>query len=522
MIRKIQENILKTVALVLLSITGSSCSDWLTVVPDDGIYSQSYWKDMNDLQGALGGCYSAFARCTDKIFVLSEVRTDMVMKSIKSNGNMWNLKDGRIADNNTFVNWNEFYYTINLCNTVIKNGPKILESDKTVSPLELKSSLAEAYFLRSLAYFYLIRFFKEVPLITEPFENDGNTFYVPKSDEQTVLSAIIKDLEDNVQYANQNFTNSTLLNPVTTEDFYRAYYNFARVTKYAYWALMADLYLWTGQNQKCMDACDSVIISNRYRLLEDANIQRRLYGSTTVTTTWFQNFYTTLNFDEHIFTILYLNNTGTNNVARYVSPNGEYNLLANGSVLDELFVDKDDIRGNAATYLSSTYTIWKWAGQSEGSSSLMRDLNAVTDLRYPHWIIYRLADVILMKAEAAGELGDFTTTNELINTIRRRAGAVEYTEPATDIIVNEDRILLERTLELAYEGKHWFDLIRTAKRNNGARMSLITEAVMKSSDLSNAGTIMASVADSMGWYYPISKDELNKNKSLLQNPFYVH
>jgi hypothetical protein len=516
------KNIFKAFALMLMILAGSSCNDWLTVVPDDGVYNQSYWKNMNDLEGALGGCYSAFARCTDKIFVLSEIRTDMMIKSTKRNDHIWRLKDGIIADDNSFVNWSEFYYTINLCNHVIKNGPKVLESDKSVSPVEIKSSLAEAYFLRSLVYFYLVRLFKEVPFITEPYESNENEFYVIKSDEQTVISAIIKDLEVNLPYAKDNFTNSTLLNALTPEDLYRAYYNFSRVTKYAYWALMAELYLWNGQNQKCSDFCDSVINSNHYRLADDMFVLRREDPNTNVTTTWYQNFYTTLEFNEHIFTILNIANTGTNNVARYTSPVGEYNLLANGSLLNELFIDNKDIRGNAATYLSNEYTIWKWAGQQEQNITLMRNLTTISDLQYPHWIIYRLADVMLMKAEAVGELGDFVTANNIINTIRRRAGAVEYEEEATDIAQNEDRVLLERSLELAYEGKRWFDLIRNSKRNNGARTNLISEAAMRSSELSNGGTILASVSDSMGWYYPISKDELNKNKNLIQNPFYVH
>jgi hypothetical protein len=252
------------------------------------------------------------------------------------------------------------------------------------------------------------------------------------------------------------------------------------------------------------------------------NVLKRDDPTTTITTTWFSNFYTTTNFDEHIFSTLYLANTGSNNVARYVAPLGDFNLLANGTLLNDLFTDVWDIRGQGSTFLTTEYVIWKWTGQQERNTTLTRDLTSISNLRYPHWIIYRLADVMLMKAEAAGELSDFTTANDLINTIRRRAGAVEYDQIANDINDNEDRVLLERSLELAFEGKRWFDLIRNSKRNKGARIGLITEAAMRSSDLSNGGTILASVSDSMGWYYPIAKDELNKNKSLVQNPFYVH
>jgi starch-binding outer membrane protein, SusD/RagB family len=521
----IKKNVIILLAVILLVIAGTACKKWFVIVPDDGIYSQSYWKDRSDLEGALAGCYSAFSRSVSKIFVLSEIRTDMLVEGSKSNGDMFKLKEGRIANSNSFVGWSEFYYTINLCNTVIKNGPKVLQSDLSISPAEVRSLLAEAYYLRSLTYFYLVRLYKEVPLILDPYENNEQTFNVPKSSEQAILSQITTDLETNQSYAVNEFTSSTFINAATTDDFYRAYYNKGRVTKYAYWALMADVYLWTNENQKCVDACDSIINSGSFQLLTDTRVQDSdgAYG----TNSWFQNFYSTLyNFDEHIFTILYLANTGSNNVARYLSPDGEFNLVSNGSLLNDLYVNTNDVRGNAATYLSSGYNVWKWVGTTEGNSTLRRAIGSIntntSDQQNPNWIIYRLADVILMKAEAEGELGNLDLSNQLVNVIRRRAGAVIYDDPAADIQANEDRVLLERQLELAFEGKRWFDLIRNAKRNNWARKSLVVEAALRSSTLVSQGTIAASVSDTLGMYYPIAKDELSKNSSLVQNPFYIH
>ena len=61
--------------------------------------------------------------------------------------------------------------------------------------------LSEAYFLRSLSYFYLVRIFKDVPLVLEPTETDASNFYFPKTDGDEVLNQIRQDLENIRNYA---------------------------------------------------------------------------------------------------------------------------------------------------------------------------------------------------------------------------------------------------------------------------------------------------------------------------------
>jgi hypothetical protein len=55
--------------------------------------------------------------------------------------------------------------------------------------------LSEAYFIRSLSYFYLVRIFKDVPLVLEPTLTDATDVYIPKSGEDVILAQIKEDLE---------------------------------------------------------------------------------------------------------------------------------------------------------------------------------------------------------------------------------------------------------------------------------------------------------------------------------------
>src|SRR5690606_28546376 len=106
-----------------------------------------------------------------------------------------------IYPNNSFSNWNNFYKVINYCNEVIKNGPEVKEIDNTFTDFQLRSLMSEAYFLRSLSYFYLVRLFRDVPLVLEPSENDDTDFYLPQTPEAEVLNQIVTDLTANRDYA---------------------------------------------------------------------------------------------------------------------------------------------------------------------------------------------------------------------------------------------------------------------------------------------------------------------------------
>lgn len=96
-------------------------------------------------------------------------------------------------------------------------------------------------------------------------------------------------------------------------------------------------------------------------------------------------------------------------------------------------------------------------GSANNRSSSQTDQN---------WIVYRLADIYLMQAEAYAMKGDeesLKTSTELVNIVRTRAGlmALPGTTVKLDMIKS---ILYERQREFLCEGKNWFDLVRIGKR----------------------------------------------------------
>jgi starch-binding outer membrane protein, SusD/RagB family len=192
---------LKYFLVVLVFFTQFSCNDYLELIPPGGLIREEFWKTKADVNAVLMAAYSEFSRMDRALFLYGELRGDMLFGSSNQPWNEQLIMENNIYPDNGFTNWQNFYKVINNCNEVIKNAPLVQEIDKTFTDYQMQGLVSEAYFLRSMAYFYLVRIYNEVPLIIEPTESDDADFYVSKVSEETVLQQIIKDLEANRAFA---------------------------------------------------------------------------------------------------------------------------------------------------------------------------------------------------------------------------------------------------------------------------------------------------------------------------------
>jgi hypothetical protein len=154
-------------------------------------------------------------------------------------------------------------------------------------------------------------------------------------------------------------------------------------------------------------------------------------------------------------------------------------------------------------------------------------------IKYPYPII-RLADLYLMKAEALNEYLDAPTQEvyDAVNVVRKRAGIPNVETVWADATLAKtlnkhktregmrDIILQERSIELAFEGSHFWDMIRHKR----AVSEFSTPIWGWTHTGTNAGSFFVlgikharrfQVRDCL---WPISIDELNTNSRLIQNP----
>ena len=469
--------------LILVALISSSCKDWLTVAPENDLIKSKFWAKTEDVDGALAATYNAFRAGAERSFIWGELRADMVtFGSLFADYNK--IAGSDINSTNGVISWGSYYNAINLANTLMYFDKDVLLKDKTFTQKMKNGVDAEALFIRSLSYFYLVRLWKDVPLVLEPSISDTTNLFLPKSSEKVVLNQIIKDL---LAAKNLAYTTEFRNDPA-----HPGYFN-GRANKYSIMALLADVYLWDQQYQKCADYCDSVSNSGLYSL--------------EPTDTWF-NIYNPGNSPvESIFEIQYDDNLDS-------QQNPIYNdmLFVSGQLMfKQAFVsvmDRQDLR------MCGMYTpIWKYLG-----ISLNSNVGRSSSQRGGHFIYYRYADILLMKAEALTELDRFAEANELVKQTADRA---LVTHP--DIVVKEDlrkSILDERAREFMIEGKRWFDLLRAAKRNHFEKKQIIIDMILAGADIQQQAVLKTKVYDTLSYYLPIPNQDILYNQNLKQNPFY--
>ena len=190
--------------------------------------------------------------------------------------------------------------------------------------------------------------------------------------------------------------------------------------------------------------------------------------------------------------------------------------LASSKALDRFSREKSkEVRRGEGSLDEVTGKIWKYCGAA-GDAATIR---STADLRSANWIVYRYADILLMKAEALSQLGRYDEALQIINLIRSRAGVESLNINQTPEAF-EDAILEERALELAYEGKRWFDLLRMGRRDNYRRKSKLIEIIIEKVPTAQRLVLASKLTNPLGWYLPIEDDELERNSNLEQNPFY--
>ena len=524
-------SILFTVILVTLF---SSCSDWLTLAPEDGVVREEFWKTKEQVNSAVIGCYASVLNGTvEKMFLWGELRADMVDNGLIPYNNYTQVIDGEISALNPVVDWQDFYTVINNCNTVLKFAPTVSAQDGTFTDKQLKSYEAEALTLRAMMYFYLVRSFKDVPLVLEASVTDDQNYSIPKTDGTQILDTLIRDLKIAAFNAPQSYTTIAQ--------------NKSRITSWTAKTLLADIYLWQEKYELCNSLCDEIIASGKFTMIPvskskivlssvDGIVVDSVYVASELDADrMFASSYVDGNSVESIFeipfTILKTNPFfailgAANNRLIPKSQNLDGNIFPMPQY--EGYSQANDIRGSGCSYKLGM--VWKYAGIGRSAN----DLRAPSQYTTP-WLVYKYSDILLMKAEALNQLGlasgadqakDYREAIKCMTIVRSARNAVatpayNFIDPIDGKLL-EKSILEERAREFAFEGKRWYDVLRFAKRGDYANINYLTDMATRSASPQRQTSLQEKykVASHLSHYWPIYNYELEVNKALKQNEFY--
>lgn len=492
------KNIKYYIIALIVGVSFSACEDYLTVLPENNQSSSEYWETKEEVEAVLGAGYVKLRNSIESMFLWGEARGNG-LKFDNTNGSdlqkaARKVRDMDILTDNKLSEWSNIYKVIAMANSVIKYAPAVVERDASFNENMMKSFCSEAYFLRSLAYFYLVRTFKDVPFVKEPYVDDSAPYSLAKSDGDEILTTCVAELGAALTYAKEFFPESDNTNQINTK---------GRATKWALHALLADINLWMGNYDECLKHCDAVLNSQKVGLISGEY--------------WFSNYYPG-NSNESIFEIQYsyvLNQT--NSFIKWFSSDSYYKITDYTRII--FAENENDVRGDKASF-DSEDKLWKYIGKNQ------IDARSASNENDQNYIIYRVADIYLMKAEAYIMKNNPEYAIEQINAVRSRAGILPV-DASSNQIQMLTMLLKERQREFLAEGKAWFDLLRIGRYSDmegghdGYR-ELMIEQVVEGVSASSIPLVRSTLKDNGSWYLPINQSELNGNPLLVQSDYYLN
>ena len=535
------KNKFKYIFAGMLLIISGSCTDWLNIKPLDRMVLDDYWKTKNDVESVVLACYRAMEEpdFMERIILAGELRSDNVivdLNRLKSTNAQVDINDVNINVTNDLLPWKSFYMVINYCNTVLKYAPDVVNIDPDYTSGYLHAHEAEVKTIRALAYFYLVRIYRDVPYIDFPYSDDTQDFEIPKMSGDEILERQITELNDAEKSALKAWGTTTQQK--------------GRVTKNTVRALLADIYLWLGRYDDCIDACNRIlpdVLGENDVLNPDlaTGAELRLISNQMNYDNSFLSLFVKQNSMESIFELQFNSTVQNNKVVDLYGTSDNLGQLAASPVVQSLFTDNafiNDLRGK----FSFVYTATTDGSSVQGFSQIFKyignDYFVMTNgVAYSfqtsttaniNWIIYRLADIYLMKAEALVERNtgsDLSDALALVNLTYMRSNPdqrplLDADYPDQDAM--RKLVMDERQREFLFEGKRWFDLVRLARREDGSSAGGVDnhpnmlDYVARKYQF-NADVVRSKLRNTDALYLPIAQKELVANKALVQNPYYA-
>ena len=543
----------------MMALGLGSCSDFLEIEPLNDIVLDKFWNEENDVENIVAGCYSGMQNriLIERMIVWGELRSDHLIggTGVQDNINIQNILKENITANNVYTSWGEFYDIINRCNTVLHYSPLVAERDPNYTETELMATRAEVSAIRDLCYFYLIRTFRDVPYSTQPFLDELQQMAMPATKFDAVLDSLITDLENVKSYAVKTY-------PVSKTN-----YQCGRITQDAIHAMLAEMYLWKKDYANSVKYADMVIDAKTQRFQDEIDNA----GGNSSSYKMFEGYpliydsYTTGNLYGNAYETIFGSGASRESILELIFADDNTRLANHGlsflygnqktspgivkpadfittDVSDasyKVFCDKYDTRNYENLYKMSASQcgVAKYVCKSGMVSISSTEITSSASPSYPeeychaNWILYRLTDVMLLKAEALVQMVDGDAKTEandsllraaydIVSVINKRSNCATTYMPITYANYStksqmENLVFEERARELMFEGKRWYDLVRRSLRD-GNTSYLVQQVTRKGSD--NASVVQAKLAKMDAIFWPYNLDELKVNPYLVQNP----
>ena len=641
-----KNRILTALAMVTVGAAFTACS--IDLLPLNDVTYDNYWTNKDEVESVVTACYGSMhdTQVIQRMIAWGESRSDNTRTGDPIDANLNFLMRGSLRTTNTICDWSPFYKAINYCNVLQLEAPKVKAKDPNYTESDYNTNIAETSFIRAYLYLTLIKTFRDVPFTLDAFMDDTQSFRLPQTKFEDILDALIADIELRKDLAPRRYTDQALnTGRVTRAAMYSLLaelylwrasdYNLSKAQQNEYYG-------------KCIECCDKVLAfkAQQYdennidgldlRTVIDQEVYREynyplLAEETTVGVNnggpaAYNSIFGEGAAFETIFELAFNyrstheTNTAVNRM--YGANTREQWMKASEKVMESApSAQKYDLGSTLLFHVTSDYRCLTsfYFDKNGGASYIYKYVNAPSgagsDNAYgrvglaftaptsrasvergsstPNWILYRMTEIMLFRAEAEIEMannltniddepandetdndengdndnqdggdndnvsdGDGDNTNGdgpevarrkvtavvngadflgdpeallndayiLISAVYRRSNpAVKMNSalaPSMPQTYDEfhNLLMMERRREFLFEGKRYFDLVRSARRQGNTRE--LREAL--TTKYSTAGQAVILKMYQMGFMYmPVYRDEIKRNPNLQQNECYL-
>jgi hypothetical protein len=491
--------------IIFLLVLGSSCKKFLEENPRTFLTPETKATSLKDarafadapyerLHGLLNGQDGSYGGNT---YNLLEFMTGKSNSDLGQTGYV-NFQTLTYNSTSFYVDtwWRTMYLGVGAANLALSSIPKIEAPGLTE---EVRTNLlAEAHALRALFYFYLVRLYGAVPMVTsvvssidsiKPARTDAKTIY-----DQVIIPDLLAAEQSTLPWQDPS----------------------GRVSMAAVKSLLADVYLTYagaaingGSDAYAESAKRSleVIEDGGYSLFDEYTDMIDPANKNTGEFILQAQYAASQNVNNPLTALTIPNFSG---ISKYSDEYGSVwptpEFIASYPAGDKRVEEKQ--------FYFTTYPAINGSGEKTFDHQYIYkffDVNAVTntaksDLNYT---IYRLADVMLMYAEASNEAegGPNSSAVDYVNQIRDRANLAPIGALSQDAFREE--VWLQRYLELAFENKMFFDMLRTRKVHN--------DVTGEWDDFVGHTTTLGSTFTEKQLLLPLPKQEYDVNPNILPN-----
>lgn len=451
----------------LFSMT--SCDGFLSKDPISQLAPDRAWKTQNDASRWMSGVYDglqntmrrnfwSWGECRGdnfKPYYDNSIEAVMVLNNALSGSNLTTQK---IAD------WSPLYITISRCNFGLKYFPGMQAKNIEGAADIYKDYIGQCYGLRAMMYFYGLRVWGRMPLVTTPIENSDQNFYFARSSIDSCKALILSDLDNAIANLNSDDRKLTF-------------------SLGAAYALQAEVHLWFHEYDQALASIARLEALKLYSWVANKN-------------EWKSIFLTPESSSEAIFSLPfnYLEDANGNGYGELFASNGTSFLY---SISDDMYktLQSHNVKTvsydaryalcldtltapTAVSYLTYSGGIYYCKGYAWDNKLKLLATTLIpggfvippktqSNAKTP---MIRYADVELMKAEILARKGQYQGALDIVNAVRKRVGyksalQPQFSNPSVDIY---QCVMDERRVELMGEGSRWFDMIRGGSGYNAA------------------------------------------------------